>query len=175
LRIKAKLREKAIYTETNVVLLKRNILIIPTRSHEYFMKEALKEALYAFEEDEVPIGAVVVAKNRIIAKGHNQVEKLKDPTAHAEMIALTAATNALNSKYLEDCTIYITVEPCLMCATALFWSKIPQIVFGASDNRYGFTNFAANTLFPASIEIVSAIEKETCSQLMKDFFKQKRK
>lgn len=144
-------------------------------SHEYFMKEALKEARLAYEEDEVPIGAVVVANNKIIAKGHNQVERLKDPTAHAEMIALTAATHALGSKYLENCTIYITVEPCLMCATALFWSKIPQVVFGASDNRYGFTNFAADNLFPASVTLIGGIEKEVCSQLMKDFFREKRK
>jgi tRNA(adenine34) deaminase len=144
-------------------------------SHEYFMKEALKEARLAYEEDEVPIGAVVVANNKIIAKGHNQVERLKDPTAHAEMIALTAATHAMGSKYLENCTIYITVEPCLMCATALFWSKIPQVVFGASDNRYGFTNFAADNLFPASVTLIGGIEKEICSQLMKDFFREKRK
>lgn len=139
------------------------------------MKEALKEARLAYEEDEVPIGAVVVANNKIIAKGHNQVERLKDPTAHAEMIALTAATHAMGSKYLENCTIYITVEPCLMCATALFWSKIPQVVFGASDNRYGFTNFAADNLFPASVTLIGGIEKEICSQLMKDFFREKRK
>lgn len=139
------------------------------------MKEALKEARLAYEEDEVPIGAVVVANNKIIAKGHNQVERLKDPTAHAEMIALTAATHAIGSKYLENCTIYITVEPCLMCATALFWSKIPQVIFGASDNRYGFANLAADNLFPASVSIIGGIEKEACSQLMKDFFREKRK
>mgnify|MGYP005846517135 CR=1 FL=1 len=139
------------------------------------MKEALKEARLAYEEDEVPIGAVVVANNKIIAKGHNQVERLKDPTAHAEMIALTAATHALGSKYLENCTIYVTVEPCLMCATALFWSKIPQVVFGAADNRYGFTNFATDNLFPASVAIIGGIEEEVCSRLMKDFFKEKRK
>ena len=153
---------------------KNTALIDTIFSHEYFMREALKEARYAFDEDEVPVGAVVVAQNRVIARGHNQVECLKDPTAHAEMIALTAATNAIGSKYLENCTIYITVEPCLMCATALFWSKIPRIVFGASDNRYGFSNFTPHNLFPAAIEIVAGIEKETCGQLMKDFFRQKR-
>lgn len=141
---------------------------------EYFMNEALKEARYAFEEDEVPIGAVVVAQNRIIAKGRNQTEKLKDPTAHAEMIAITAATHALGSKYLMDCCIYITVEPCLMCATALYWSKISRIVFGAGDNRYGFTQLTAKKLFPDSIEIVSGVQQHECAVLMKDFFKKKR-
>jgi tRNA(adenine34) deaminase len=137
------------------------------------MKEALKEAKFAFDEDEVPIGAVVVAKNKIISRGYNQVEKLKDSTAHAEMIAITSATHGLGSKYLEDCTIYITVEPCLMCAAALFWSKISRIVFGASDNRYGFTNLDKN-IFPADIQIQSGILKDECAALMKDFFRQKR-
>jgi tRNA(adenine34) deaminase len=148
--------------------------VLPQKPHEYFMKEALKEAQCAFDEDEVPIGAIIVAQNKIIAKGHNQVERLKDPTAHAEMIAITAATNAIGGKYLENCTIYITVEPCLMCATALFWSKIPGIVFGASDNRYGFTNLSKN-IFPSDIEIQHGIMKDECAALMKTFFKQKRK
>ncbi len=138
------------------------------------MGEALKEARYAFEEDEVPVGAVIVSGEKIIAKGHNQVERLKDPTAHAEMLAITAATHAMGGKYLEGCTIYITVEPCLMCATALFWSKISRVVFGASDNRYGFTNFSEKKIFPDAIEIISGIHQQPCSQLMKDFFKQKR-
>jgi tRNA(adenine34) deaminase len=140
---------------------------------EYFMKEALKEAKLAFSEDEVPIGAVIVAKNKIIARGHNQVEKLKDPTAHAEMIAITSATNGIGAKYLEECSIYITIEPCLMCAAALFWSKIPRIVFGASDNRYGFTHQSRN-VFPANIEIHHGILKDECAALIKDFFRQKR-
>jgi tRNA(adenine34) deaminase len=148
-------------------------VLLQNNSAEYFMKEALKEAQLAFDEDEVPIGAVVVAKNKIIARGHNQVEKLKDPTAHAEMIAITSATNGLGSKYLEDCTIYITIEPCMMCATALFWSKIPRIVFGASDNRYGFNNLAKN-IFPKDIEIQHGFLKDECAALMRAFFKQKR-
>lgn len=145
-----------------------------TKPDEYFMNEALKEARYAFDEDEIPIGAIVVAQNKIIAKGRNQTEKLKDPTAHAEMIAITAATHALGSKYLMDCTIYITIEPCLMCATALYWSKISRIVYGAGDNRYGFTQLTAKPLLPSSIEIVNGIQQEACAALMKDFFKKKR-
>jgi tRNA(adenine34) deaminase len=148
--------------------------MILTNPDEYFMNEALKEARYAFDEDEIPIGAVVVAQNKIIAKGRNQTEKLKDPTAHAEMIAITAATHALGSKYLMDCTIYITVEPCLMCATALYWSKVSKIVFGAGDNRYGYTKLTAAPLFPSGIEIVHGIQQEACAALMKDFFKKKR-
>jgi tRNA(adenine34) deaminase len=138
------------------------------------MKEAFKEAQYALEEDEVPVGAVIVADGRIIAKGHNQVERLRDPTAHAEMIAITAATHAMGGKYLENCTIYITVEPCLMCASALYWSKIQRIVYGASDNRYGFS-LLCPVIFPAEVEIIKGVMQHECATLIKNFFKQKRK
>lgn len=137
------------------------------------MKEALKEAQIAYDQDEVPVGAVVVVADSIIARAHNQVERLKDPTAHAEMIAITSATHAVGGKYLEKCTIYITVEPCLMCASALMWSKISCIVYGASDNRYGYS-LLNQKLFPSDVQVVSGILKDECAALMKSFFKQKR-
>lgn len=143
------------------------------RNPEYFMKMALKEAVYAFEEDEVPIGAVIVCKNQIIGKGYNQVEKLTDVTAHAEMIALTAATNYLGSKFLETCEIYVTVEPCLMCATALRWARIGKLIYGASEPKTGFTTFGKLILHPTT-EIVGGILEAECAALMKQFFKEKR-
>lgn len=143
------------------------------RSHEYFMKQALKEAQYAFEEDEVPIGAVVVCNNQIIGKGYNQVEKLTDVTAHAEMIALTAASNYLGSKFLEECEIYVTIEPCLMCATALRWARIGKIIYGAGEPKTGFTTLQKNVLHPAT-EVLGGVMEAECAALMKDFFKGKR-
>lgn len=143
------------------------------RSHEYFMKLALKEAVYAFEEDEVPIGAVVVCKNQVIGKGYNQVEKLTDVTAHAEMIAITAASNYLGSKFLEECEIYVTVEPCLMCATALRWARIGKIIYGTGEPKTGFTTFQKTVLHPTT-EIVSGVLENECAELMRQFFKGKR-
>lgn len=143
------------------------------RSHEYFMKLALKEAVYAFEEDEVPIGAVVVCKNQVIGKGYNQVEKLTDVTAHAEMIALTAASNYLGSKFLEECEIYVTVEPCLMCATALRWARIGKIIYGTGEPKTGFTTFQKTVLHPTT-EIVGGVLENECAELMRQFFKGKR-
>ncbi len=146
----------------------------------YFMQQALKEARQAFSEEEIPVGAVVVMNNTIIGRGYNQVEKLNDPTAHAEMIALTAAFNYLGSKYLPEATIYITVEPCLMCAGALYWSKAGRIVFGAADEKNGsISRPPYNTLPPGSpfhpkTTIVSGILQEECAQLMKSFFKNRR-
>lgn len=137
------------------------------------MQEALREAQRAFDEDEVPIGAVVVLNDRIIGRGHNQVEKLNDATAHAEMIAITSASNHLGSKYLEECAIYITVEPCLMCASALFWSKIGTICYGASDNRFGYTRLDKK-LFGEKVKVHHGILKAECSKLVLDFFKKKR-
>jgi len=143
------------------------------RSHEYFMKLALKEAVYAFEEDEVPIGAVVVCKNQVIGKGYNQVEKLTDVTAHAEMIALTAASNYLGSKFLGECEIYVTVEPCLMCATALRWARIGKIIYGTGEPKTGFTTFQKTVLHPTT-EIVGCVLENECAELMLQFFKGKR-
>lgn len=142
---------------------------------EHFMKQALVQAQTAFEEEEVPVGAVVVVNNRIISRGYNQVEKLNDPTAHAEIIALTSAFNYLGSKYLPDATIYVTVEPCLMCAGALYWSKIGRVVFGAADEKNGYLHITGNTSpFHPKTVLVSGILKEECATLMKSFFKQKR-
>jgi tRNA(adenine34) deaminase len=142
---------------------------------EYFMMLALKEAKRAFEEDEVPVGAIVVLNEKLIARGHNMVEKLNDPTAHAEMIALTSAFNNLGGKYLMEATLYVTVEPCLMCAGALYWSKIGKIVYGADDEKNGYKKTAGtNWPFHPKTELIRGVSKEECSQLMKDFFKKKR-
>ncbi|HVD96801.1 MAG TPA: nucleoside deaminase [Cytophagaceae bacterium] len=138
-------------------------------SDEHFMNEAYKEAKYAFEEGEVPIGAVVVCNNRIIARAHNQTERLTDVTAHAEMVALTAAANFLGSKYLNECTLYVTVEPCVMCAGALQWAQLERLVYGASDEKRGYLRLQQPILHPKT-EIVSGIMAKECGQLMKDFF-----
>jgi tRNA(adenine34) deaminase len=144
-------------------------------TEEYFMMQALKEARLAFDEEEVPVGAVVVMNGKIIARGRNMVERLNDPTAHAEIIALTAAFNSLGSKYLPDAAIYITVEPCLMCAGALYWSKIGKIVYGADDEKNGYKKTAgSNWPFHPKTELIRGILKEECSDLMKMFFKRKR-
>lgn len=145
---------------------------------EYFMKQALREAQKAFEEDEVPVGAVIVMNHRIIARGYNQVEKLTDSTAHAEIIALTAAFNFLGSKYLPEAILYVTVEPCVMCSGALYWSKIGGVVYGANDDKNGYSritgrNETVSPFHPKTI-IHTGILKEECAQLMKDFFKGKR-
>jgi tRNA(adenine34) deaminase len=142
---------------------------------EYFMMQALKEARIAFDEEEIPIGAVVVMNNRIVARGHNMTERLNDPTAHAEMIALTAAFNAMGSKYLPDATLFVTVEPCFMCAGAAYWSKIGRVVYGAEDEKNGYKKTAGtNWPFHPKTELVYGLLKEECAQLMKDFFKSRR-
>lgn len=141
--------------------------------HIRFMREAIKEAQRALDEDEIPIGAVVVLNDRIIGRGHNQVERLNDATAHAEMIAITSASNHLGSKYLEECTMYVTVEPCLMCAGALYWSRVGTICYGASDNRFGYTQLDKK-LFGGKVKIRHGILEEDCAQLILDFFKKKR-
>ena len=138
-----------------------------------FMREALREAQAAQAAGEIPIGAVVVWKNRIIGRGHNQTERLHDTTAHAEMIAVTAATEAMGGKYLHDCTLYVTVEPCPMCAGALAWAQIGRIVDGAPDQRRGYSLFSPSLLHPRT-EAVGGILQEECVQLMLDFFKDKR-
>lgn len=140
---------------------------------ERFMREALREAQAAAAEDEVPIGAVVVCRDRVIAKGHNMVEALSDPTAHAEMIAITAACEAVGGKYLTDCTLYVTVEPCPMCAAALGWSQISRVVYGAPDPKRGYSGFSPNLLHPKT-EIQGGVLAEECSTLVSGYFKNKR-
>lgn len=142
-------------------------------SDEYFMNEALKEAKYALEEDEIPIGAVIVMKNKIIARAHNLTEKLNDVTAHAEMQAFTAAANNLGAKYLQDATLYVTVEPCIMCAGASYWSQIKKIVIGASDNKRGYSSLSDNILHPKT-EVIKGVLEEESKKLMQDFFQSKR-
>lgn len=138
------------------------------------MREALKEAMYAAEENEVPIGAVIVCKGRIIGKGHNMTERLNDPTAHAEMIAITAATEAMGGKYLNDCTLYVTIEPCPMCAGAIAWAQTGKVVYGASDPKRGFSMFSPSLMHPKT-EVIRGILAEECGSLVTDFFKNKRK
>jgi tRNA(adenine34) deaminase len=138
------------------------------------MRQALVQAQKAFGEDEVPVGAVIVQDGKIIARGYNQVEKLNDCTAHAEIIALTSAFNFLGSKYLPEATIYITVEPCVMCAGALYWSKIGRIVYGASDEKNGYLHVTANSPFHPKTELVRGVLHEECAELMRSFFRQKR-
>jgi tRNA(adenine34) deaminase len=142
---------------------------------EYFMRQALVQAQLAFDEDEVPIGAVVVINNKIIARGYNQVEKLNDPTAHAEIIALTSAFNYLGSKYLPDATIYVTIEPCLMCAGALYWSKVGRVVYGASDEKNGYLHITKSVSpFHPKTELMKGVLQDECAALIKTFFRQKR-
>lgn len=142
---------------------------------EYFMLQALKEAKRAMEEDEIPIGAVVVLNQKVISRGYNMTEKLNDPTAHAEMIALTSAFNFLGSKYLPEATLYVTVEPCVMCAGALYWSKISRIVWGADDEKNGHKRITKNEWpFHPKTEITKGILKDECAALMQDFFRSKR-
>lgn len=137
------------------------------------MREALREARAAAEDGEIPIGAVIVCRGRIIAKGHNMTEMLHDPTAHAEMIALTAATEALGGKYLPDCTLYVTVEPCPMCAAALNWAQISRIVWGADDPKRGFTLFTPSLIHPKT-ETSSGLLAQECSEIVSSFFKSRR-
>ena len=141
---------------------------------EYFMLEAIKEAKIAFEKDEVPIGAVIVVGNRIIARAHNLTETLTDVTAHAEMQAITAAASFLGGKYLKDCTLYVTLEPCSMCAGALYWSQITRIIYGARDAKRGFSLIPSQLLHPSTVLTNGILETE-CAALLTDFFKKKRK
>ncbi len=138
-----------------------------------YMQKALIEAKQAFEEGEVPVGAVIVCRDRIIARAHNLMERLTDVTAHAEMQAITAAANALGGKYLTDCTLYVTVEPCVMCAGALAWAQLSRIVYGASDPKRGFSVFDPNALHPRT-EVTKGVLAEECANLMKDFFQRRR-
>ncbi len=141
---------------------------------EYYMQQALREAKAAYDEDEIPVGAVIVSNERIIARAHNNTERLHDVTAHAEMLAFTAATGMLGAKYLNECTLYVTLEPCVMCAGAAGWTQIGRIVYGASDPKRGFERLGREMLHPKTI-VESGLMKEECEALMKDFFKTKRK
>ena len=141
---------------------------------ERYMREALREANRAAGEDEVPIGAVIVCKGRIIGKGYNMTERLNDPTAHAEMIAITAATEAMGGKYLNECTLYVTVEPCPMCAGALAWSQIGRVVYGAADPKRGVSMFSPSLMHPKT-EVVSGVLADECGDLVTGFFRNKRK
>ncbi len=148
------------------------------QSLEHFMKQALKEAYKALDADEVPIGAVIVMQEKIIARGFNQVETLNDSTAHAEIIALTSAFNFLGAKYLPEATIYVTIEPCAMCCGALYWSKIGRLVYGASDPKHGglslFYSEKNKTPLHPKTEIIKDVLSEECAMLMKDFFRKRR-
>ena len=143
-------------------------------SDEYFMRQALQEAQLAFEEDEVPVGCIITCRNKVIARTHNLTETLHDVTAHAEMQAITAAAEALGGKYLDTCTLYVTVEPCIMCAGAIGWSQMGRVVYGACDEKRGFENFAPKAFHPKT-EVVSGVLENECAELMKNFFKSKRK
>ncbi|MCI1785847.1 MAG: nucleoside deaminase [Bacteroidales bacterium] len=140
---------------------------------EKFMKEALREAHAAAEENEVPIGAVIVCGNKIIGKGHNMTEKLHDPTAHAEMIAITAATGIMGSKYLNDCTLYVTIEPCPMCAGAIAWAQTGRLVYGAIDPKKGYSQFSPSIMHPKT-KIQAGILAEECGKIVTEYFKNKR-
>ena len=143
------------------------------RTDEQFMRKALAEAEAALEAGEVPIGAVVVCGGRVIARGHNLIETLRDVTAHAEMQAITAAADAIGGKYLADCTLYVTVEPCVMCAGAIGWAQVRRVVYGASDEKRGFTRYAPGALHPKATVTAGVLEAD-CRRLMQDFFKAKR-
>lgn len=140
---------------------------------EHFMRQALREAERAFQADEVPVGAVVVCADRIIGRGHNLTERLNDVTAHAEMQAITAAATHLGSKYLQDCTLYVTLEPCVMCAGALHWAQVGRIVFGAFDEKAGYRRLGGRTLHPKTHVLGGVLEAE-CADLLKAFFRRKR-
>ena len=149
------------------------IMMLSIHSDDYFMKEAFREATFAAENGEVPVGAVLVCDNRIIARGSNRTEQLGDITAHAEIIAITAAADFLGSKYLTDCTLFVTLEPCSMCAGALYWSQISRVVYGASDEKRGFMKFGKAMLHPQT-KLSYGVMEAQCRQLLQDFFSHKR-
>ena len=146
---------------------------IKLKSDEYFMQKALEQAQIALEFDEVPVGAVIVCNNQIIARGHNYIEHLNDVTAHAEMQAFTSAADYLGGKYLNECTLYVTLEPCIMCGGASFWTQIKRIVYGASDEKRGFLSVKRSVLHPKT-EVTKGIHEEKCSKILQDFFQHKR-
>lgn len=142
-------------------------------SEAYFMRQALEEARLAFEEGEIPIGAVVVCRGQIIARAHNEVERLKDPTAHAELLAITAATEYLGGKFLSDCQLYVTVEPCVMCAGALFWARLGEIIYGAGEEKFGYRHYAPD-IFPRRAKVRGGVLSEEAAELMSSFFATRR-
>jgi tRNA(adenine34) deaminase len=144
-----------------------------TDKDEMYMRQALEEALLSEEEGEIPIGAVVVCKDRIIARAHNLTQRLNDVTAHAEMQAITSAANSLNNKYLNECTLYVTVEPCTMCAGAMAWAHLGRLVYGADDEKRGYRKYTSNVMHPKT-QIVTGVLKEECAELMRAFFEKKR-
>lgn len=148
-------------------------MIVDSSLDEKFMREALKEASAAEDEGEIPIGAVVVCGGRVISKGHNMTERLHDPTAHAEMIAITAATEAIGGKYLNDCTLYVTVEPCPMCAAASAWAQMGRVVYGAIDPKRGYSLFTPSLLHPKTA-VEAGVLAEECGGLVSEFFRKKR-
>ncbi len=143
---------------------------IIVKDHIYFMKEALKEAQKAFKADEIPIGAVIVCNDRIIARAHNLTERLNDVTAHAEMQAITSAANNLGSKYLDECTLYVTIEPCPMCAGAIYWAQFEKVVYGADDEKRGYSKICKNAFHPKTI-VEKGIMQDECREIMQEFFK----
>ena len=142
-------------------------------SEAYFMRQALEEARLAFEEGEIPIGAVVVCRGQIIARAHNEVERLKDPTAHAELLAITAATEYMGGKFLSDCQLYVTVEPCVMCAGALFWARLGEIIYGAGEEKFGYRHYAPD-IFPRRAKVRGGVLSEEAAELMRSFFATRR-
>lgn len=148
-------------------------MMLSVLSDSFFMQEALKEAQKAFHSDEVPVGAVVVCGNRIIARAHNQTEKLQDSSAHAEMLAITAASAAMGSKWLEECALFVTLEPCVMCAGAIYWSRVGRLIYGASDDKRGFMRYGKELLHPTT-KVEFGILYEECGDLLSTFFTQKR-
>ncbi len=148
-------------------------MITTFHTDEHYMKEALKEARKAFDLDEVPVGAVVIINNRIIGRGHNLTEQLNDVTAHAEMQAFTAASNFLGSKFLDECTLYVTIEPCPMCAGAAYWTRIGRIVYGAKDEKRGYSKLKGRLLHPKT-EVVAGVLETECAELMTKYFRLKR-
>ena len=149
-------------------------MLLSVFSPDQFMKEALKEAQKAFDEDEIPIGAIVVCNNKIIARAHNLTERLSDVTAHAEMQAITAAANYLGGKYLNECTLFVTLEPCLMCAGAIAWSQLGKLVFGAPDTKKGFHLLNENRVLHPKTEVISGVLQNECSTIIRTFFQKKR-
>lgn len=152
---------------------RKDIIMLTVQSDEHFMQQALREAEKAFEAGEVPVGAVVVCRNQIIARGHNQTELLQDVTAHAEILALTSAAAYLNSKYLTECTLFVTLEPCVMCAGALAWAQLERLVYGADDDKRGFMRFGKELLHPKTT-VEFGVLAEPCRSLLRQFFAERR-
>lgn len=147
--------------------------MLSIHSDDHFMRQAYLQAEQAYREEEVPIGAVVVSNYRIIGKGYNQVERLQDPTAHAEMLAITAACETMGSKFLDECTLFVTIEPCPMCAGALAWTRVGRIVYGAREHKFGYSRFGPSMLHPKTI-VQGGILSEECAELMRAFFAERR-